>query len=264
MFSVIRDGTFLHSARNSLLRLPFCFVFRQIFPRAQTFSGGHSWVCCTSVVCPHIWKRCGARCIILGFKQLSWHSYTTSEWGAAVSRPNRNFPTWESWMASSKLIIIFVFLFFVRLRGVSVAPCLSLKPLHILAFYEYFKKLECWLCPDGERERESRTHKSRVHKLALIITEMAAGLFSLVMEAHHKKVEFPILQRGQPQLLAMNPSAHKHTHPHTHKFIYCLLWNCFCFYLTPFTQHFPPLNYVNKWCTKSQKNSNTAVLHFFN
>lgn len=187
MFSVIRDGTFLHSARNSLLRLPFCFVFRQIFPRAQTFSGGHSWVCCTSVVCPHIWKRCGARCIILGFKQLSWHSYTTSEWGAAVSRPNRNFPTWESWMASSKLIIIFVFLFFVRLRGVSVAPCLSLKPLHILAFYEYFKKLECWLCPDGERERESRTHKSRVHKLAVIITEMAAGLFSLVMEAHHKK-----------------------------------------------------------------------------
>lgn len=36
MFAVIRDGTFLHLARSSLLHL-FFFVFRQNFPQAQTF-----------------------------------------------------------------------------------------------------------------------------------------------------------------------------------------------------------------------------------
>lgn len=38
MFTVIRDGTFLHLARSSLLHLFFFFfVFRQNFPQAQTF-----------------------------------------------------------------------------------------------------------------------------------------------------------------------------------------------------------------------------------
>lgn len=90
MFTVIRDGTFLHLARSSLLHLFFFFVFRQIFPQSSDISGGHPRVC-TSVVCPHIWKRCSVRCIILGFKQLSRHSYTTSERGAAVSRPTATF-----------------------------------------------------------------------------------------------------------------------------------------------------------------------------
>lgn len=90
MFTVIRDGTFLHLARSSLLHL---FCFRQKFPPSSDMSGGHprAYPRRTSVVCPHIWKRCSVCSIILGFKQLCRHSYTTSEGGAAVSRPTATF-----------------------------------------------------------------------------------------------------------------------------------------------------------------------------
>lgn len=90
MFTVIRDGTFLHLARSSLLHL---FCFQAEFPPSSDISGGHPRACPprTSVVCPHIWKRCSVCSIILGFKQLSRHSYTTSEGGTAVSRPTATF-----------------------------------------------------------------------------------------------------------------------------------------------------------------------------
>lgn len=93
MFTVIRDGTFLHLARSSLLHLFFFFCFQAEFPPSSDISGGHPRVYPrrASVVCPHIWKRCSVCCIILGFKQLSRHSYTTSERGAAVSRPTATF-----------------------------------------------------------------------------------------------------------------------------------------------------------------------------
>lgn len=89
MFTVIRDGTFLHLARSSLLHLFFLFS-GTISPKLRHFRRPSPSLP-ASVVCPHIWKRCSVRCIILGFKQLSRHSYTTSEWGAVVSRPTTTF-----------------------------------------------------------------------------------------------------------------------------------------------------------------------------
>lgn len=78
MFSVIRDGTFLQLARSLFLHL---FCFQAEFPPSSDVSGGHPGVYPhrASAVCPHIWKRCSVCCIILGFKQLSRHSHTTSE-----------------------------------------------------------------------------------------------------------------------------------------------------------------------------------------
>lgn len=54
MFTVIKDGTFLHLARSLLLHL--FFVFRQNFPQAQTFQeaipestpAAHRWSAPTS------------------------------------------------------------------------------------------------------------------------------------------------------------------------------------------------------------------------
>lgn len=78
-------------------------------PPSSGVSGGHPRVypCGTAAVCPHIWKRCSVRSIILGFKRLSRPSCTTSErGGAAVFQARRNFPTREPWTDSSGLIML--------------------------------------------------------------------------------------------------------------------------------------------------------------
>lgn len=96
VFTVIRDGTFLFwpgAHYCTFFFFLFCFQAELPPPPSSDISGGHPRVYprSTSVVCPHIWKRCSVCCIILGFKQLSRHSYTTSEWGAVVSRPTATF-----------------------------------------------------------------------------------------------------------------------------------------------------------------------------
>lgn len=83
MFTVIKDGTFPYLARSLLLHLSpshsrFFFLFRQNFPHELLHFRRPS-LSLPSVVCPHIWKRCSACGIILGFRQLSRHSHTTSE-----------------------------------------------------------------------------------------------------------------------------------------------------------------------------------------
>lgn len=142
MFSVIRDGTSLHLARSSLLHL---FLFSgTISPKAQTFQEAIP----EPVVCAHIWKRCGVRCVILGFKQLSRHSYTTSEWGAAVSTPTATFLQRildDVLQTNYAFVLLFCF-------GVSEAFTIVSEPaalsLCALAFCKYFNKLESW--PDSD------------------------------------------------------------------------------------------------------------------